>query len=257
MSLKGVTSGLNSETVHRQSKERGLTYLLNDGLTNWVTTVVDTLSLNGAKSIYQSPSLTIRQLFEKESSTYTYLVYDKESKEALLIDPVLETAERDAALVRELELTLKYVINTHAHADHITGSGKLKQLVLGSQSAISALSGAAADIKLSEFDLLTLGNRHIYSLHTPGHTSGCFSYVLDDLSAVFTGDALLIRGCGRTDFQGGSADTLYQSIHKKEKTFNPRLTKSKEAFIDIMNNLNLPYPKKIDEAVPANLRCGV
>jgi len=237
------------------------------------------------------PSLLLRQLFEKESSTYTYLIADALNKEAILIDPVIETAERDMQIVKDLELNLKYVINTHVHADHITGTGKLKALsreFKGAdfdicKSAISAASNAAADILLQDGDKLHFGSRYLQVLATPGHTEGCVSYLLDDWSMVFTGDALLIRGCGRTDFQGGSSDALYESVHTKlfgalpgayivypahdylgrpcstileEQSLNPRLTKSKDEFRVIMQELNLPYPKKIDSAVPANLLCG-
>ena len=191
---------------------------------------------------------------------------------------------RDNQLCKDLGLTLKYCLNTHVHADHITGSGKLKQLNPGCKSALAAVADAQADILLNEFEFVQVGTWKIYAVATPGHTVGCMSYVLDDLSRVFTGDTLLIRGCGRTDFQGGSADQLYHSVHdklyrflpescavfpahdykgfhqssiKEEKELNPRLTKSKEAFVDIMNNLNLPMPKKIAESVPANRVCGL
>ena len=227
--------------------------------------------------------LIFRQLFEKESSTYTYLLACTETKEAILIDPVIETAERDSKLISELGLILKYAINTHLHADHITGTGKLKSLIPGTQSAISRLAGAKADVILEDSDKINFGARFVKGISTPGHTSGCFSYVLDDESMVFTGDTLLIRGCGRTDFQGGSSELLYESVHKKlfvlpescqvfpahdykgqtsstifeEKTHNPRLTKDQTGFIDIMANLNLSYPKKIDVSLPANQVCGI
>lgn len=184
-------------------------------------------------------------------------------------------------MLQDLGLTLKYCLNTHVHADHITGSGKLKQFFPDCQSVLASTNSsvAKADLFLNEYDFVSFGSHKIYCLHTPGHTIGCASFVLDDLSMVFTGDALLIRGCGRTDFQGGSADTLYHSIHDKlyallpnetivypahdyhgrpqssiweEKQLNHRLTKPKEEFIDIMKHLNLPKPKKIDESVPAN-----
>mmetsp|Transcript_15334 Transcript_15334/g.23090 ORF Transcript_15334/g.23090 Transcript_15334/m.23090 type:complete len:235 (+) Transcript_15334:72-776(+) len=228
-------------------------------------------------------NLILRQLFEKTSSTYTYLLACPTSKLCVLIDPVVETAERDASIVKELGLELKYAINTHCHADHVTGTGKLKSLIPGCKSVISAASGAEADIKLNETDRIEFGSRYLSCLFTPGHTDGCFSYLLDDQSMVFTGDALLIRGCGRTDFQAGDAARLYDSVHSKlftlpgtcrvypahdykgrmsstideEKNLNPRLSKSKEEFIDIMANLNLSRPAQIDKAVPANMRCGV
>uniref|UniRef100_A0A8C5CXM6 Persulfide dioxygenase ETHE1, mitochondrial n=1 Tax=Gadus morhua TaxID=8049 RepID=A0A8C5CXM6_GADMO len=220
---------------------------------------------------------------QTNSSTYTYLLADSESAEAVIIDPVLETVERDLMLVNQLGLTLKMAVNTHCHADHITGSGQLKRRVTGLQSAISRLSGASADLLLSEGDTIPFG-RHVLTVReTPGHTDGCVTLVLGDQSLAFTGDTLLIRGCGRTDFQQGCAKRLYDSVHKKiftlpdqclvypahdykgqtvstvgeERRFNPRLTKNLEEFIDIMNNLNLQKPAKIDVAVPANLVCGL
>ena len=172
-----------------------------------------------------------------------------------------------------------------AHADHITGTGLLKQKIPGVKSVISEASKAKADVKINAGDRITFGSRHIQARATPGHTEGCLSYVADDESFVLTGDALLIHGCGRTDFQGGSSDTLYDSVHQQlfslpdstivypahdykertessigdEKANNPRLGagKSKDDFMEIMANLNLSYPKKIDVAVPANMRCGV
>lgn len=224
-----------------------------------------------------------RQLFEAESSTYTYLLADTDTREAVLIDPVLETVDRDLKLITELGLTLKVALNTHCHADHITGTGLLKKNMFGLKSAISKHSGAAADIQLSEGDRITFGKHYVMVLETPGHTDGCVTYVTEDQSMAFTGDALLIRGCGRTDFQQGCPKKLYESIHKKiftlpgscfiypahdykgqtvstvneEKKFNPRLTKSLDEFVKIMNNLNLPKPKKIDISVPANLVCGL
>ncbi|XP_034189610.2 persulfide dioxygenase ETHE1, mitochondrial isoform X2 [Osmia lignaria lignaria] len=196
-----------------------------------------------------SKDFLFRQLFDPVSSTYTYLLADINSRTAILIDPVIEWVERDKKLIEELGLDLKYAINTHMHADHITGTGRLKSLLPGCQSMISR----------------------------------CVTYVCHKQGIAFTGDALLIRGCGRTDFQGGSAEVLYKSVHTKiftlspnyrlypahdysgrtvttvaeEKAFNPRLSKSLNEFVDIMNNLNLPYPKMIDKAVPANKVCGL
>ncbi|XP_044847022.1 persulfide dioxygenase ETHE1, mitochondrial-like isoform X1 [Mauremys mutica] len=222
-------------------------------------------------------------LFEPVSCTYTYLLADLKTKEAVLIDPVLETAKRDAALVRELGLSLLYAANTHCHADHITGTGLLKKMLPGCRSVISQDSGALADILIREGHGLEFGAFALEARSTPGHTDGCLTYVLSDKTMAFTGDALLIRGCGRTDFQQGSPETLYRSVHEKiftlpgdcliypahdytgqtvstveeERTLNPRLTLSCEAFVQLMNNLNLPQPKKIDIAVPANLKCGI
>ncbi|XP_049902736.1 persulfide dioxygenase ETHE1, mitochondrial [Epinephelus moara] len=224
-----------------------------------------------------------RQLFERESSTYTYLLADTETKEAVIIDPVLETIDRDLKLIEELGLDLKVAVNTHCHADHITSTGLMKKRLAGLKSAISKFSGAAADIHLKEGDKITYGKHYLTVRETPGHTDGCVALITEDQSMVFTGDALLIRGCGRTDFQQGCAKKLYKSVHVKiftlpdqclvypahdykgqmvstvgeERRFNPRLTKSLEEFVNIMNNLNLPKPHKIDISVPANLVCGV
>merc|ERR1712002_907264 len=228
-------------------------------------------------------SQIFRQLFEKESSTYTYLLADSLSKEAVLIDPVIELSERDVSLVKELGLNLKYVMNTHVHADHITGTGRLKRLLPGVQSVISSKSGAEADVLVKDGDKISFGEHSLEVAETPGHTAGCVTYINREEGHAFTGDTLLVRGCGRTDFQGGSASTLYKSVWTKilslpenfslypahdykgcmktsvaeEKQFNPRLTKNEEEFINIMAGLNLAYPKKIDESLPANMVCGL
>ncbi|KAM4600758.1 persulfide dioxygenase ETHE1, mitochondrial isoform 1-T3 [Polymixia lowei] len=234
-------------------------------------------------SMEPSRRLLFRQLFESASSTYTYLLADTETKEAILIDPVLETVDRDLKLLGELGLNLKVAVNTHCHADHITGTGLLKRRLPGLKSAISKHSGASADVFLSEGDKIAFGKHHLSVRETPGHTDGCVTLVSGDHSMAFTGDTLLIRGCGRTDFQQGCSKRLYESVHQKifslpeqclvypahdyrgqtvstvgeEREFNPRLTKSLEEFVDIMKNLNLPKPAKIDIAVPANLVCGL
>ena len=228
-------------------------------------------------------TIGLEQLFDEESSTYTYLLWDKTSKDAILVDPVDIQVDRDLKVVEEKGLNLVFGVNTHAHADHITGTGLLKKRVDGLKSVIAKASTAKADILLEEGDRIIFGSRFLEVRATPGHTNGCLSYVSDDQSFVLTGDALLIQGCGRTDFQQGSSDKLYESIHTKlftlpddcvvypahdykertsstiavEKTTNPRLTKTKEEFVEIMANLNLPNPKRIDEAVPANMVCGV
>jgi sulfur dioxygenase len=226
--------------------------------------------------------LTFRQLFDPTSSTYTYLLADH--GQAILIDPVFEQARRDAALLRELGLTLVATLETHVHADHVTAAW-LHQQRLGSRIGVAATSGAAgADLLLKPGDALRFGERQLLVRATPGHTNGCLTYVLDDESLAFTGDALLIRGCGRTDFQQGSPGTLYRSVHEQilslpdtcllypghdysgrlvtsvdeERRFNPRFGgNSNEAdFTGYMNHLGLPHPKLMDIAVPANLRCG-
>ena len=228
--------------------------------------------------------LVFRQLFDAQSSTYTYLLGDSASGEAVLIDPVFEQARRDAALVHELGLRLAWTIETHVHADHVTGGWLLKQRE-GSRIALSERSGASgADRLLADGDRVGFGKRHLETRATPGHTAGCVTYVLDDQSMAFTGDALLIRGCGRTDFQQGDPAALFRSVRGRiftlpancrlypahdyrglmattvdeERRFNPRLggDVSVGDFTGYMRNLGLPHPKQIDVAVPANLRCG-
>lgn len=227
--------------------------------------------------------LILRQLFEKETSSYTYILADSQTKEAVVIDPVVEMADRDEKLLKELGLKLKYILDTHVHADHITASGELRKR-LGARVCISEKYGMSCpDIHLGDGQEISFGKHTIKALATPGHTSGCMSYVVEDM--VFTGDALLIRGCGRTDFQEGSSDKLYHSVRDKlfslppgtkvypahdyrgfsqssieeEKQHNARLRLqlNKDDFIQIMDNLNLAYPKKIQEAVPANMLCGM
>lgn len=226
--------------------------------------------------------MLFKQLFDQDTGTYTYLLADEATREAVLIDSVREQAERDAKLIKELGLTLKYFLETHIHADHVTAVSDLKKEFPRAQAVVSAHGGApCADILVKEGDTIVFGSLQIQVLETPGHTDSCVSYLMED--RVFTGDALLIRGCGRTDFQQGSPQRLYASVHQKlftlpgntlvypahnyvgftvssiqeEKTLNPRLAKTSEAeFVQIMDNLNLPKPKRIDEAVPANLNCG-
>lgn len=230
-----------------------------------------------------TPDFFFRQLFDEKSWTYSYLLGDINSKEAIIIDPVLEQAKRDAKLVQELGFKLTYALNTHMHADHITGTGYLKQLLPGMISVISEASGAKADKYLKDNEIVKFGRFELKAMSTPGHTNGCMTYVVEEQGVAFTGDTLLIRGCGRTDFQEGDSRTLYKSVHEKiftlpenfrlfpahdykgnmetsvaeEKQYNPRLTKDIDAFVEIMANLNLPYPKMIDKAVPANRECGL
>ncbi|CAO2833262.1 unnamed protein product [Amaranthus hypochondriacus] len=232
-----------------------------------------------------------RQLFEKESSTYTYLLADVShpEKPALLIDPVDKMVDRDLSLIQQLGLKLIYAMNTHVHADHITGTGMLKNKVPGVKSVISKASNAKADLLVEPGDKVFVGDLFLEVRPTPGHTVGCVTYVTGDghdqpqPRMAFTGDALLIRGCGRTDFQGGSSAELYKSVHsqiftlpeetlvypahdykgfmmstvREEKLYNLRLTKDEETFKGIMENLNLAYPKMLDVAVPANMVCGL
>lgn len=228
--------------------------------------------------------LVSRQLFDLASSTYTYLLADSASGEAVIIDPVFDHARRDAALLRELGLRLVATLDTHVHADHVTGAWLLKQSC-GSRILLSRASGAVnADRLLDHGDRVVFGSRHLEVRATPGHTSGCLSYVLDDQTMAFTGDSLLIRGCGRTDFQQGSAELLYRSVHEQllslpancllypghdyrgltvtsvaeERRYNPRLGGDTNAadFAGYMRHLGLPHPRLMDIAVPANLRCG-
>lgn len=230
-----------------------------------------------------SSDFFLRQLFDESTWTYTYLLADLNSKDAVLIDPVLEQAKRDAQLIEELGLKLTFALNTHMHADHITGTGYLKQLLPGTVSVISESSGAKADKYLKDNEVVKFGRFEIRALATPGHTNGCMTFVVDDQAVAFTGDALLIRGCGRTDFQEGDSRVLYKSVHERiftlpdefrvypahdyrgnmestvaeEKKYNPRLTKDVDTFVEIMANLKLAYPKFIDKAIPANRECGL
>lgn len=234
------------------------------------------------EKILNNNKLIFRQLFEKESSTYSYLIGDYETKEALIIDPVIENTERDLSLIKELSLNLKYILDTHVHADHITGSWALKEKT-GASIALGENTGVDnADLLLKDSQELKIGNFTLKSILTPGHTNGCTSFFIENM--LFTGDTLLIRGNGRTDFQQGSSETLYRSITEKLFTYpkstivypghdykghtsstieeemehNPRIggKKSLSEFSKIMDNLSLANPKKIKEAVPANLKCG-
>lgn len=227
--------------------------------------------------------MIFHQLFESETSTYTYILADEETREAIIVDPVLETADRDLKLLGELNLKLKYIVDTHIHADHVTGAGHLRKMT-GAQTGVSAQAKVdCADISLRDGDELSFGKYKLKALETPGHTDSCMSYFVD--GKVFTGDALLIRGTGRTDFQQGSSDKLYDSIKTKlfslpdetivypghdyrgfasstiglEKKYNPRVGagRTKDEFVKIMGELKLANPKKIHEAVPANLGCGI
>ena len=230
--------------------------------------------------------MIFRQLFEPDSSTYTYLVACPDTGEVALIDPVLDTAQRDVAVLQEMGLKLDYTIDTHIHADHLTGARRLRELT-GSRAVFPAMDELpCADIGIREGEPFRIGTIELHPLFTPGHTSHHHAYLIDNGThkLLFSGDALLIEACGRTDFQSGDAATLYHSIHRKfftlpdetlvypchdyegrcissigqEKLRNPRLGTGKtlEAFVEIMENMDLPYPRKIDFAVPGNERCG-
>ncbi len=230
--------------------------------------------------------MIFKQLLEPDSCTYTYLIACPESGTTALIDPVLETVDRDLALLQSLGLTLDFTIDTHIHADHLTAARRLRELT-GSRIAWPALDQLpCADIGLREGEPFLVGKIPLHPLFTPGHTDHHHAYLIDNGThhLLFSGDALLIEACGRTDFQSGDAATLYRSIHEKifslpdesliypghdyegrfvttvaqEKQRNPRLgnNRSLEEFVAIMEGLDLPYPRKIDIAVPGNQQCG-
>ncbi|MGL4881530.1 MAG: MBL fold metallo-hydrolase [Waterburya sp.] len=226
--------------------------------------------------------MLFRQLFDRESSTYTYLIADRITNEAILVDSVLEQVERELKLLKELNLTLKFCLETHIHADHITGTGKLRDLT-GCQAIVPVNAQVnGADRFIKDGEIIKLGTVEIQAIETLGHTDSHMAYLVNQ-ERVLTGDALLIRGCGRTDFQSGNAGTLYDSVTNKlfslpdntlvypahdyngqtvstigeEKQWNSRFTgRDRANFIKLMNNLDLSFPKKIMEAVPANKSCG-
>lgn len=230
--------------------------------------------------------MLFRQLFDQESSAYTYLIACADTREAALIDPVLETADRDLQQLNNLGLTLKYTIETHIHADHVTSAARLREAT-GCRCAVPKQSGAdGVDVQVREGEPIEVGRLRLDPLATPGHTDDHHAYFLDCAAGarVFTGDALLIDGCGRTDFQNGDSATLFRSVRDKlfslpgetlvypghdyqqrhvssvaqERERNPRLGggKTVEEFVAIMAALDLPRPKKMDLAVPANRACG-
>ena len=226
--------------------------------------------------------MLFRQLFDADTWTYTYLIADINTKEAILVDSVLEQVERDFKLLNELGLKLKYCLETHIHADHITGTGKLREMTGCTGIVPENAQAACADRYIKDGEILKVGDIEIKAIETNGHTDSHMAYLVNN-THILTGDALFIRGCGRTDFQSGDAGTLYDRVTQKlftlpdetlvypghdykgqtvstigeEKHFNPRFVgKNRDSFITFMDNLNLPNPKKMMEAVPANERCG-
>ncbi|WP_309734713.1 MBL fold metallo-hydrolase [Chamaesiphon sp. OTE_75_metabat_556] len=226
--------------------------------------------------------MLFRQLLDSETGTYTYLIADLVTKEAALVDPVIEQVDRDQKWLKELGLTLKFCLETHIHADHITGTSKLRELT-GCEGIVPEHAHVAcASRSVQDGEVLRVGEIEIQAIATPGHTDSHMAYLVNG-TQVLTGDALLIRGCGRTDFQSGDAGTLYDRVTQhlftlpdetlvypghdyrgntvstigEEKQWNPRFVgRNRAQFIEFMNNLDLPNPKKIAEAVPANERCG-
>ena len=225
----------------------------------------------------------LHQLFDPDSSTFTYLLVDRATKEGVLVDSVEQRFDRDIAMLRRLGITLRYVVETHTHADHVTAAGRIRDAT-GAQTAAPFKCGISpAELQLAHGDTLCFGaGETIEAIHTPGHTSGSTSYLWR--GNVLTGDTLLIEGCGRTDFQSGDAGSLFDSVHERlftlpddtrvwpahdyrgntvstighEKRHNPRLVgRDRASFIELMNNLQLPKPKLIDIAVPANRMLGL
>lgn len=226
--------------------------------------------------------MLFRQLFDPETSTYTYLIADLKTREAILVDPVLEQVERDRQLLRELGLTLRYCLETHIHADHITGTGQLREATGCAGIVPEHAQAACANRFIRDGEVLQLGSVQVEAIATPGHTDSHMAYRVNG-THLLTGDALFIRGCGRTDFQSGDAGTLYDVVTQRlltlpdstlvypghdyrgqtvstigeEKQWNPRFVgRDRENFIQFMASLNLPNPQKIMEAVPANEQCG-
>ena len=231
---------------------------------------------------YHKSTLGFRQFFDIDSSTFTYLIFDPDSMEGIIIDPVEERFDRNVKFIRELGVILKYVIDTHVHADHVTSSGMLSK-VTGAKRVLGEMSEVeCADILIKDSDKLNFGRFTLTAISTPGHTDSCTSFYAED--RLFTGDSLLIRSCGRTDFQQGDPKKLFESITQKlylfpgktlvypghdylgrtvssireEKIFNPRINdrQTLKEFVKIMNNLILPQPEKIEEIVHLNLKCG-
>ncbi len=291
----GIDTAANGALIDADGNASKLLYTLGTPRKGnlWETTAVGEIRVQAAnlaiellKSTYvvdEKPAMLFRQLFYKESSTYTYLIADPETKEAILVDPVLEQVERDIQILRELGLTLRYCLETHIHADHMTGTSKLKDMTLCLSIMPENAQTSCADSYIADESMLQLGNVQIQAIATPGHTDSHMAYLVNN-THLLTGDALFIRGCGRTDFQNGDAGLLYDVVTQKlftlpddtlvypghdyhgqtvsaigeEKRWNPRFAgRSRSQFIILMNNLNLPFPKKMSSAVPANQHGGV
>ncbi|MGF1538016.1 MAG: MBL fold metallo-hydrolase [Elainellaceae cyanobacterium] len=226
--------------------------------------------------------MLFRQLFDKETSTYTYLIADRGTQTAVLVDPVIEQVDRDYKLLNELGLTLQFCLETHIHADHITGTGKLRELTQCEGIVPVNVHVACANQQVKHDQILHAGQIKIRAIETNGHTNSHMAYLVND-THLLTGDALFIRGCGRTDFQSGDAGTLYDRVTQRlfflpdetlvypghdyrgqtvstigeEKRLNPRFAgRTRDEFVKLMSHLNLPNPKKMMEAIPANELCG-
>lgn len=226
--------------------------------------------------------MLFRQLFDRESNSYTYLIADSNTREAVLVDPVLEQLERDCHLLQELNLTLQYCLQTHIHADGITGTSKLRALTGCLGIVPEGTQVGYADMFIRDREVLRVGSVFIQALPTPGHTDSHMAYLINR-ARVLTGDALFIRGCGRTDFPGGDAGTLYDVVTQRlftlpeetlvypahdyrghtvstigeEKRWNPRFAgRNRDEFIQLLTHLNLPLPQKMMEAVPAKKQRG-
>ncbi len=225
----------------------------------------------------------LHQLFDPDSSTFTYVLVDRAKAGAGLVDSVAQRFDRDVAMLQRLGVTLRYVVETHTHADHVTAAGRLRDATGAVTAAPFKCGISRADVQLAHGDTLQFGHAEVLqAIHTPGHTSGSTCYLWR--GNVLTGDTLLIEGCGRTDFQSGDAGSLYDSVHERlftlpddtrvwpahdykgntvstighEKLHNPRLAgRDRASFIELMNNLQLPKPKMIDVAVPANRNLGL
>lgn len=229
-------------------------------------------------------ALLLRQLFDADTGTFTYLLADGASSKAVLIDPVFEQHARDLSLIQELGLTLVASLDTHAHADHVTGSWLMAQATGCAIGLAAAVGAENVSLPLRHGDRVPFGSRALEVRATPGHTDGCLTYVLDGHTLAFTGVALLVRGCGRCDFQQGDARTLYRSLTEQiltlpqscllypghdysgrgvtsvaeERAFNARVGRgaSERDFVGYMDNMKLPHPHRIAQALPGNLRSG-